>query len=93
MTPKVVNDTDYMERPKLSRVIQQEGIKSFAHAPIVIEGEAIGVLSAFSRSVKGIFTKEFIELFQSLAGQIGVAWRNAQQTQRLIDARSRNNFV
>jgi len=89
VTPKVVNDTDYMERPKLSRVIQQEGIKSFAHAPIVIEGEAIGVLSAFSRSVKGIFTKEFIELFQSLAGQIGVAWRNAQQTQRLIDARSR----
>jgi len=89
VTPKVVNDTDFMDRPKLIKVIRQEGIKSFAHAPIVIEGEAIGVLSAFSRSVKGIFTQEFIELFQSLAGQIGVAWRNAEQTQRLIDARSR----
>jgi len=89
VTPKVVNDTDFMDRPKLIEIIQHEGIKSFAHAPIVIEGEAIGVLSAFSRAVKGIFTKEFVELLQSLAGQIGVAWRNEQQTQKLIDVRSR----
>ena len=89
VTPKVVNDTEFMDRPKLISIIEEEGIKSFAHAPIVIEGEAIGVLSAFSRSVKGIFTNEFVELFVSLAGQIGVAWRNNQQTQELIDARSR----
>ena len=46
----------------------------------------MGVLSAFSRTAKGIFTEEFIDLFTSLAGQVGVAWRNARQTERLIAA-------
>lgn len=84
---KVVNDADFISKPKTARIIQREGITCFAHAPIAVEGEPVGVLSAFSRSVKGIFTNEFIELFTSLAGQVGVAWRNAQQTDRLIAAR------
>ncbi|PLX85135.1 MAG: stage II sporulation protein E [Desulfuromonas sp.] len=86
-SPVVVNDTDFMDKPISAQVIHREGIKSLAHAPITIEGQPIGVLSAFSRSAKGIFRREFIELFASLASQIGVAWRNAQQTQRLIEAR------
>ena len=52
-----------------------------------MEGQPIGVISAFSRTAKGIFTSEFVELFTSLASQVGVAWRNAQQTDRLITAR------
>jgi Na+/proline symporter len=83
----VVNDTDFMDKAVSAQIIHREGIKSFAHAPITIEGQPIGVLSAFSRSAKGIFTDEFIALFRSLAGQIGVAWRNARQTERLIAAR------
>jgi sigma-B regulation protein RsbU (phosphoserine phosphatase) len=83
----VVNDTDFMDKALSAQIIHREGIKSFAHAPITIEGEPVGVLSAFSKSAKGIFTDEFVELFQSIAGQVGVAWRNAQQTDRLIDAR------
>ncbi|AJF06935.1 sodium:solute symporter family transporter [Geoalkalibacter subterraneus] len=84
-----VNDTDFLDKPQSAQIIHREGIKSFAHAPITIEGQPIGVLSAFSRSVKGIFTDEFIELFRSLAGQIGIAWRNAMQTKELIEARGR----
>lgn len=84
-----VNDTDLLDKPQSAQIIHREGIKSFAHAPITIEGQPIGVLSAFSRSVKGIFTDEFIELFRSLAGQIGIAWRNAMQTKELIEARGR----
>ncbi len=83
----VINDSDFMEKAKSAQIIHREGIKSFAHAPIAIEGEVIGVISAFSRSVKGVFTSEFVELFTSLAGQVGVAWRNAQQTERIITAR------
>ncbi len=83
----VVNDTDDMEIAASTQVIHREGIRSFAHAPITIEGDPVGVLSAFSRSAKGIFTEEFIELFKSLAGQVGVAWRNAGQTMELIAAR------
>lgn len=82
----VVNDSDYMSKPKTAKVIRREKILSFAHAPITIEGQSLGVLSAFSRTSKGIFTNEFVELFTSLAGQVGVAWRNAQQTDRLIAA-------
>jgi hypothetical protein len=84
-----VNDTDFLDKPQSAQIIHREGIKSFAHAPITIEGQPIGVLSAFSRSVKGIFTDEFIELFRSLSGQIGIAWRNAMQTKELIEARGR----
>ena len=83
----MANDTDFLDKPVTAQIIHREGIKSFAHAPITIEGEPIGVLSAFSRTVKGIFTDEFLELFQSVAGQVGVAWRNASQTERLIEAR------
>ncbi|MBE0576064.1 MAG: SpoIIE family protein phosphatase [Desulfuromonadales bacterium] len=83
----VVNDSDVISKPTTAQIIHREKILSFAHAPISIEGQPIGVLSAFSRTAKGIFTKEFVELFTSLAGMVGVAWRNAQQTEHLIRAR------
>jgi Na+/proline symporter len=83
----VVNDSDFISKPETAAVIHREKILSFAHAPITVEGQPIGVISAFSRTAKGIFTSEFVELFSSLASQVGVAWRNAQQTDRLITAR------
>lgn len=83
----VVNDTDFMEKPLSARTIRREEIRSFAHAPITIEGNAVGVLSAFSKSMKGIFTDEFVALFENLARQIGIAWRNAHQTEKLIEAK------
>ncbi len=83
----VVNDTDNIGKPASAELIRGHGITSFAHAPISVEGETIGVLSAFSRSAKGIFTQEFVELFTSLAGQVGVAWRNAKQTEHVIALR------
>ncbi len=83
----VVNDSDYINKPRTAAIIRREKILSFAHAPIAVEGQPIGVLSAFSRTAKGIFTNEFVELFTSLASQVGVAFRNAQQTDRLIAAR------
>ncbi|MGK2906148.1 MAG: sodium:solute symporter family transporter [Desulfuromonadales bacterium] len=84
---RVVNDSDYISKPETAQIIRREKILSFAHAPISIEGQPIGVLSAFSRSAKGIFTKEFVELFTSLAGLVGIAWRNARQIDHLITAR------
>ncbi|MFP4049363.1 MAG: SpoIIE family protein phosphatase [Desulfovermiculus sp.] len=83
----VVNDTEELGRPVSAQIMQREGIKSFAHVPITIEDRPIGVLSAFSRTDKGIFTQEFIDVFQSIAAQLGIAWRNARQTEHLIAAR------
>lgn len=82
----LANDSDCTDKPMSMEIIQREGIKSFAHAPITIEGQPIGVLSSYSRYAKGIYTEEFIELYKNLAAQIGIAWRNAQQTNLLIEA-------
>ncbi len=83
----VINDSETISKQKTFEIARREGIASFAHAPINVEGETIGVISAFSRTSKGIFTDEFIELFGSLAGQVGVAWRNHQQTEKIMVAR------
>ena len=80
----VINDTDELEKPTSSAIIQAEGITCFAHLPITLEGEPVGVLSAFSRSGKGVFTAEFIALLENIAGQVGIAWRNEQQIARLL---------
>jgi GAF domain-containing protein len=86
-TMSVVNDSDFISKPQTAEIIRREKILSFAHAPIDVEGQPIGVISAFSRTAKGIFTTEFLELFSSLAGQVGVAFRNAEQTADLIAAK------
>lgn len=83
----VVNDSEVMDKPASAQIIQREGIKSFAHVPITLDGKTIGILSAFSKSMKGIFTDEFVELYKSLAGQISIALRNALQTEKLIQAK------
>jgi len=87
----VVNDTDFLDKPTSAQIIHREGITCFAHTPIVVEGESVGVLSAFSRTVKGIFTEEFIALFENLAGQVGIAWRNDRQLQKLLEVREQEH--
>ncbi len=86
-TSTVVNDTEYLDKHISAQIIHRENIKSFAHAPIVVEDEPVGVLSAFSRTSKGIFTDEFVALFNNLARQVGIAWRNHQQLTKLLSAR------
>ncbi len=87
----VINDTDFLDKPSSAQIIHREGITSLAHAPIVVEGEPVGVISAFSRTAKGIFTDEFIALFENLAGQVGIAWRNDKQLQELLTAREQEH--
>jgi len=86
-TSSVVNDTEYLDKSVSAKIILRENIKSFAHSPIVVEGEPVGVLSAFSRTSKGIFTDEFVALLNNLARQVGIAWRNHQQLEKLLSAR------
>lgn len=84
---KVVNDTEFLDKPTSAKIIKREGISCFAHTPIILEGEPVGVLSAFSKTAKGIFTQEFVALFENLARQIGIAWRNQQQLEELLSVR------
>lgn len=82
------NDTAYITKPIAKEIFQTEGIKSFAHIPISSEGSPpVGILSVFSRSIIGLFTEQFVELLESLAGQLAqavriVAEREAREGER-----------
>ena len=68
------NDTAFITKPIAKEIFQREGIKSFAHIPIASEGSPpVGILSVFSRSIIGLFTEQFVELLESLAGQLAQA--------------------
>ncbi len=83
----VINDTEFLDKPTSAKIIQREGITCFAHTPIVVDGRVVGIISAFSRTVRGIFTDEFVALFENLSAQVGIAWRNDVQLQQLLNAR------
>jgi sigma-B regulation protein RsbU (phosphoserine phosphatase) len=82
------NDTAYITKPIAKEIFRREGIKSFAHIPIASEGAPpVGILSVFSRSIIGLFTEQFVELLESLAGQLAqavriVAEREAREGER-----------
>jgi len=70
------NDTAYITKPIAKEIFRREGIRSFAHIPIASEGSPpVGILSVFSRSIVGLFTEQFVELLESLAGQLAQAVR------------------
>lgn len=77
--PKVINDLN-----STHQFYAKSGIKALLHVPIIAEGDTIGVLSAYSKSAKGLFTDEFIELLTSVANHIGIAWRNSCLTEEMI---------
>jgi sigma-B regulation protein RsbU (phosphoserine phosphatase) len=70
------NDTAYITKPIAKEIFRREGIRSFAHIPIASEGSPpVGIISVFSRSIVGLFTEQFVELLESLAGQLAQAVR------------------
>lgn len=83
-----LNDTAYITKPFAKEIFQREGIRSFAHIPIASEGAPpVGILSVFSRSIVGLFTEQFVELLESLAGQLAqavhiVSEREARERER-----------
>ncbi|UPU34434.1 SpoIIE family protein phosphatase [Geomonas paludis] len=74
------NDTAFITKPIAKEIFRREGIKSFAHIPIASEGsQPVGILSVFSRSIVGLFTEQFVELLESLAGQLAQAVRIVEE--------------
>ncbi len=61
---------------RLQGLLEDETLASLVLAPITTETLTLGVLTATS-SQKGYFTREHVEFFQSLAGQLGLAVRTA----------------
>jgi putative nucleotidyltransferase with HDIG domain len=69
----------------LRYVAGSEGARSEMAAPMVVNGEVIGVLDAESPTVDDV-SKVDLEVFEALAGQAAVAVRNARLFQGMEDA-------
>lgn len=85
LTGKVilVPDAEKINKPLSTNLITGQGIKSFVQAPIVSEGKTVGVLTAASMKEKGYFSEKFIDLFKTVAQQLGVAIENAELYNKL----------
>lgn len=69
----IVNDTA-ANRADKTGTSKAPAAASHAHIPIIREGAAsLGVVSVYSYSIPGLFTKEFAGLLESLAGQLAQA--------------------
>ncbi len=68
----IINDADQIDKPISTNRIVCENIKSFAVAPIKIEGETIGILVTSSKK-KNHFHKRFNDVIYVIANQIGIA--------------------
>ncbi len=73
----IINDSDAIDKPISTARIVGEDIRSFALAPIRVEGETIGVLVTSSRK-KGHFQERFNDVIDMIAAQVGVAIRISQ---------------
>jgi PAS domain S-box-containing protein len=67
---------------RLRGLLEEEVLGSLILAPITTETMTLGVLTAASEQ-KGYFTREHVEFFQSLAGQLGLAVRTANMEEAL----------
>lgn len=82
-TSQVISVSDSAaEADRLQGLLAEETLASLVLAPIATETQTLGVLTAAS-SQKGYFTKEHVEFFQSLTGQLGLAVRTANMEEAL----------
>jgi PAS domain S-box-containing protein len=82
-TPQVILVPDSAAvADRLQGLAEEEALGSLVLAPITTETLTLGVLTAASGQ-KGYFTREHVEFFQSLAGQLGLAVRTASMEEAL----------
>lgn len=80
----------------LGKAGKDMGFKCYLIVPLFIDNEVVGTLAIVSYK-KNVFDREEVKLLEIVSKQIGIAIRNAQQTQALIEsseelAKSRDQF-
>lgn len=77
--PFVVDDVSCAEfiDPKLSQVLNEEGLRSMLTVPLLMDGELLGVLHVANRE-KTKFSDDDVTLLAAFANQAAIAIRNAQ---------------
>jgi len=74
---------DVLEDPRWSPVpgVDDE-VRSALGAPILVDGELLGVLVIFHRE-PGVFEDEHLDLMVAICRQVGLAWTNAQRFRQI----------
>jgi diguanylate cyclase (GGDEF)-like protein len=87
--------SDCLSDPQFSAYtddLRDSGILSFASLPLIVRGEAIGVL-IFSSAERNTFTTEFVELLQQLSGNVTFALENFDRAAEKERAESRIKYL
>jgi sigma-B regulation protein RsbU (phosphoserine phosphatase) len=85
----VIEDTARIQRPLRLPTPDTPVPGSFVHAPIAVDDRPVGVLSAYLEAGRVYFSPELLQFFRTLAGELGLGLRNAQQ-HRALDELSRD---
>lgn len=81
----VVEDASRPEKAVALPTREAPGPRSSVHVPIAIEERPVGVLSAYSSTGHVYFSPEFLQLFRTLAVQLGLGLHNARLYRELGD--------
>ncbi|MCI0546347.1 MAG: ATP-binding protein [Candidatus Rokubacteria bacterium] len=81
----ILEDPAHLRKPVVLPTRERLEPRSFVHAPIAIEERPIGVLSAYSSTGRVYFSPEFLQLFRTLAAQLGLGIHNARLYRELGD--------
>lgn len=76
-SPVIISDSTADPRMLDREFFRRQGLVSYLGVPLVVKGEALGVLSFLTREKRSFETEE-IEFFTTLAGQAAVAIHNSQ---------------
>lgn len=82
-------------RPDIQKVLQKEGVESFAHFPIVVDGKVVAIFNvAYTRP--NALTKDSIRLFTALVNRASMSIANMdlfEQTKDLAVMEERNRLA
>jgi diguanylate cyclase (GGDEF)-like protein/PAS domain S-box-containing protein len=82
MKPMISNDVTNDPQRLMREELDERGIKSLAIIPLMIGGEAIGVLALYAAEI-GTFDEEEMRLLLELAGDISFALEHIDKTEQL----------
>ena len=84
----VVNDAAGQPSAAMADAIAREGIASYVHLPLVIDGKCEGILNVNSRDAQ-YFSADKIETLKNLAEYLGIAIRNIRLYERVQELNRR----
>ena len=82
MKPMISNDVTNDPQRLMRKELDERGIKSLAIIPLMVDGEAIGVLALYAAEV-GAFDEEEMRLLVELAGDISFALEHIDKAEKL----------